>query len=136
MTGTAESTTPFTPRTSSIFAQIGNTNWDQTMPNSGLLFQVADGLVSGVSVRVTDTMPAHPDLQFMFPASPGAWQALDERNGDNVGTIAGTYELRDGTVPEPGALSLLGIGIGAISLTRRRNGVRDRHCWFPRRKYP
>ena len=100
--------------------QIGNTNWDESMFSSDMLFQVGNGFVTGASVMFTYTMPAHPDLRFMFPASPGEWQAVDERDGHNVGTIGGTYELKDGTVPEPATLSLL--AIGALALIRRRRG--------------
>ncbi len=77
---------------------IGNTHWDETMPSGDLEFQVQGGLVSGVRGTYTDTMPSHPDLKFMFPDSPGAWIATDERDGNNLGTISGSYALRDSVV--------------------------------------
>ncbi len=101
--------------------QIGDTSWDETMmPSTGMQFQVEGGLVTGVSVALTYTMPAHPDLSFMLPASPGAWEALDERDGVNVGAIMGTYALRDGIVPEPATMALLTMGSLGLLLRRRR----------------
>ena len=42
----------------------------------------------------TITMPSHPDLEFMFLASPGTWVEKDDRYRNNVGTISGKYVLR------------------------------------------
>ena len=88
----------YTPDTEYFRVQIGDTSWDETMPSQGLQFQIQGGIITGVSVVITDTMPAHPDLEFMFPASPGKWVATDDRNGDNVGSINGSYALMDGEV--------------------------------------
>ena len=100
-----------------LLLRIGDTTWDQTLLGT-IQFQVLDGLVNGCSGIYTDTMPSHPDLSFELPASPGTWQALDERDDVNLGTVAGTYELRDGVVPEPVTLSLM--ALGGLALLRRR----------------
>ena len=62
---------------------------------------------------ITNTTHAHPDLEFIFASSPGNWVATDERYGDNLGTISGTYALRDAIVLEllPGDLN----GDGLVS---------------------
>ena len=100
--------------------QIGDTTWDETTPASEMRLGVKDGLVTGVQVRLTDTMPAHPDLEFFLPASPGAWAALDERGEKNLGSLLGSYVLRDAIVPEPATLALLGLGAAALAARRRR----------------
>lgn len=97
----------YTPKIERFRVQIGNTGWDETMPNHNLNFQVQRGAVTGVSVMLTETMPSHPDLEFMFPASPGTWVAKDERDEDNVGTIFGSYALRDGEVINRPQISVL-----------------------------
>jgi hypothetical protein len=77
-----------------------------------LEFQIQSGLVTGVRVLLTDTMPSHPDLEFMFPASPGAWIATDERDGDNIGIISGSYALTDGEVTDKPQISVVdGLGL-------------------------
>jgi hypothetical protein len=78
---------------------IGDTHWDHTLFTQDFNFQLQGGLVTGVSNWLTDTMPSHPDLHFMFPSSPGEWMALDERNGINLGRVSGTYTLRNAVVP-------------------------------------
>lgn len=100
-------------------AAIGDTDWDETMPNTGILLEVTDGLVSGMAGNMTCTMPSHPDLEFWLPASPGTWEARDVRGDTDTGLITGTYALRDGTVPEPGVVTLL-TAIVLILICRRR----------------
>ena len=65
-------------------------------------------------------MPAHPDLSLALPASPGTWEALDKRDDANLGTVMGTYELRDGIIPEPMTACLLVLGGLAVIRRRRR----------------
>jgi len=104
--------------------QIGNTNWDETMPNTGILLEVTGGVVSGMGGNMTCTVPAHPDLEFWLPTSPGQWEARDERSDRDevdLGLIRGTYALRDGVVPEPSSLTLLCIGtFSLLAFCRRR----------------
>ena len=102
--------------------RIGDTNWDETLPGN-VEFQVNGGLVMGVRGAISPTVHEHPDVSFALPASPGTWEALDERNGVNHGTITGIYVLRDGVVvPEPSSLSLL--AMGGLALVRRRRRQR------------
>jgi hypothetical protein len=89
------------------------------MPGN-MMFQVAGGIVTGCSGRLTDTMPEHPDLSFALPASPGTWEALDERGRVNLGRVTGNYSLRDGAVPEPSTLVLLALGVVSLAWWRRR----------------
>jgi hypothetical protein len=88
----------YTPDMEHFRVQIGNTSWDETMPNHDLEFLLQDGIVTGVSVVITDTMPSHPDFESNFPASPGTWVATDDRDRNYVGIISGSYALMDGEV--------------------------------------
>ncbi len=112
----------YTPEMEHFRVQVGNTGWDETMPNHNLKFQVQRGMVTDVSVILTVTMPSHPDLEFMFSASPGAWVAKDERDEDNVGTISGSYALRDGEVINRPQISVLD---GFIKLDATQGNVPD-----------
>ncbi len=88
--------------------QIGDTGWDETMiPAESIEFQLQGGLVTGMRGTLTVTRPGHPNLAFVLPSSPGTWVATDDRDGVNLGTISGNYDLRDGVVPEPGTWPLL-----------------------------
>ncbi len=99
--------------------QIGDTSWDETMPSTGMQFQIEGGLVTGIKGTYTPTMPAHPDLSFMLPASPGAWEAMDEGDSDNVGSLIGSNGIRVGSVRGVEDTSLLALG-GLVLLRRRR----------------
>ena len=100
--------------------RIGDTTWDETMPGTMMQFNVIGGVVNGLDVAYTCTMPAHPDLSLALPASPGTWEALDKRDDANLGTVMGTYELRDGIIPEPMTACLL--VLGGLAVIRRRRG--------------
>ncbi|MDY7011212.1 MAG: PEP-CTERM sorting domain-containing protein [Planctomycetota bacterium] len=99
--------------------RMGDTIWNETMLGT-IQFRVSDGMVDGCSGVITYTIPSHPDLSFALPASPGTWVALDERDEVNLGTVTGTYTLRDGIVPEPATLSLLAFGMPAMLKRRRK----------------
>ncbi len=100
--------------------RIGDTRWDETMiPAESIAFELQGGLVIGISGMVTITRPEHPDLGFFLPRSPGTWVATDDRDGVNLGTISGNYELRDGVVPEPGTLALVLTSTLILSRCRR-----------------
>ena len=86
--------------------QIGNTRWDETMPSEELALQVQHGLVTGVRAVVTATRPTHPDLALKFPASPGTWEATDDRDGVDLGTISGSYSLLDAEVSDKPQISV------------------------------
>ncbi len=90
----------YTPTIRYFNVFIGNTHWDETLFNSEPEFQVQGGLVTGVRFTITQTKPGHPDLECKYPSSPGRWNALDERDEINLGTISGNYVLRDGIVDE------------------------------------
>lgn len=100
---------------------IGDTHWEKSMFANDFDFQLQGGIVTGMSGWITETMPSHPDLQFMLPSSPGEWMALDERNGNNLGTVSGTYTLRTAVVPVPSAvlLGMIGLSVAGVKLRKR-----------------
>ncbi len=100
-----------------FLVRIGDTTWDETMPGT-IQFQVSGGEVNDCWGVITTTMPGHPDLSFALAASPGTWNALDERDDVDLGVVTGTYSLRDGIVPEPATACLL--ALGAVTLIRKR----------------
>lgn len=119
-----------------FFLNIGDTSWDETMTPAGrpLTFELlfGDGSVKGLAGEITPYNPAHPDLFFFLPASPGTWEAHDIRTivdpetqrqiTIDRGVIAGTYVPNLVVVPLPGTLGLLGLGLILAtggSLTRR-----------------
>ncbi len=119
-----------------FFLQIGDTFWDETMTSPGnpltftLLF--GDGSVKGLAGEITPYNPAHPDLFFRLPSSPGTWEALDIRTiidpetgrevERNLGSISGTYTPDLQVVPLPGALALLGLGLARLLRQGRSAG--------------
>ena len=114
--------------------QIGDTSWDETMAPPGeamkFTFLFGNGGVMGLTAQITVTIPAHPDLIFYLPASPGTWEAIDvtqvvdPTTGGEIevdrGIVSGTYSC-DGlqVVPLPASVCLLGSGLlGLVALTR------------------
>jgi hypothetical protein len=82
---------------------IGDTSWDASMPHDAPLVRFEGGVAIGVLSTLTATLPAHPDLMFFFPASPGTWEALDDDGVSSNGSITGTYAFAE---PAPGAPTL------------------------------
>jgi len=113
-----------------FFLQIGDTSWDETMTPQGqpLIFQIlfGDGSVKGLAGEITPYDPAHPDLRFFLPNSPGTWEARDlitdpqtGRSRDR-GTISGTYTSQLTVVPGPAGLALFGLGLIRLLTGQRR----------------
>jgi hypothetical protein len=114
-----------------FIVQIGDTSWDETMPATRVEVQINQGLAIGIDFAITPTLRSHPDLRFRHPTSPGTWEALDERDDENNGTVSGTYTLTDGLIAPPqsipaisvaGILTLLAalLGVGGLYTRRRR----------------
>jgi hypothetical protein len=80
---------------------IGNTSWDASMPHDAPLVRFQGGVAIGVVSTLTDTRPDHPDLMLFMPASPGAWEALDDDGVSNSGSITGTYLFAEGATGVP-----------------------------------
>jgi hypothetical protein len=89
---------------------LGNAQWDETLPHSGLKVLEAGGLIQGIELFITYTTP-HPDLSFFLPASPGQWEAHDLIGSVDNGTIGGTYQITAQVVPEPPMLPLVLTGL-------------------------
>lgn len=92
---------------------IGDTQWSHTIISRDFDLQLDRGVVTSVRCVISGTLREHPDLEFTLASSFGNWIATDERYGDNLGTISGTYALRDAIVLEliPGDLN----GDGLVS---------------------
>ncbi len=119
-----------------FFLKIGDTAWDETMKPAGqpLIFTLlfGDGSVKGLAGEITPYNPAHPDLFFFLPTSPGTWEAYDIRTiidpetGREIvvdrGLISGTYTPSLSVVPLPGALSLFALGLALLLGKNRISG--------------
>ena len=99
---------------------IGPVNWNESHVTSPPGFLISGGMLVGVAIVLTDTLPADPDLTLTLPLSPGTWR-VDDFDGGNFG---GTYTLE--FIPEPAIPTLsawgtllLGSGLLALAAARR-----------------
>ena len=76
---------------------VGPVNWNESHVTSPPEFLINNGMIVGVGMVLTDTMPAHPNLTLALPSSPGTWRVDDENDptGQPIigGNIGGTYTL-------------------------------------------
>lgn len=74
---------------------IGEVNWNESQPHSSPQFLLLFGRIDALSVILTTTLPAHPDLSLFLPESPASWAVEDENDptGKPVfgGDFRGTY---------------------------------------------
>ena len=92
---------------------IGPVNWNESLVVSPPQFSILGGMIAGVEVTITETLPAHPDLTLTLPLSLGTWRVDDEMDlsGQPIygGNFGGTYTLA--VVPEPSTLTLAALGL-------------------------
>jgi hypothetical protein len=76
---------------------IGPVVWNESQVTSPPEFLISGGLIEGVAVVITDTLPEHPNLTLTLPSSPGTWRVDDENDptGQPIygGNFGGTYTL-------------------------------------------
>ena len=76
---------------------IGEVNWNESQPHSSPQFLLSSGGIDAFFVKLTDTLPAHPDLSFFLPESPASWKVKDENDltGKPIfgGDFSGTYTV-------------------------------------------
>jgi len=76
---------------------IGEVNWNESQPHSSPQFLLSSGGIDALSVIVTYTLPAHPDLALFLPESPATWEVKDENDptGKPIfgGNFGGTYTI-------------------------------------------
>jgi len=76
---------------------IGEVNWNESQPHTTPQFMLSPGSIDALSVTLTDTMPAHPDLSLFLPQSPATWEVKDENDPTGIpifgGDFGGTYTV-------------------------------------------
>ena len=96
--------------------------------SDSLTFGISDGSSNLCSTAVSGVAPSAPFAQytcfFTAASSFSGFIFFDHAGGDNIGMILDDVRLEsrgNGTsIPEPGSLVLLGLGLAGLGLSRRR----------------
>ena len=98
-----------------VWAGGGQTNvdWEVTGSKSGFLatgfFDIEDGFVVPVAISVTGTGSESLTLKLTQTSGRGSYLAMDNLTFDQIPAV-----------PEPSSSALLGLGLGAMALRRKR----------------
>ena len=97
-------------------------NFTSLSPALGQLFFVGDGFTGG-AVQQQFLVPDGATRLFFGIADGGSFVGNPGFYGDNVGTYAATWAVTTSTVPEPATIALVGGGLLALGLARRRRAA-------------